>query len=904
MRNWEEYVRGQLSLPDLERAREARIVSELAAQLEDFYREAIARGDSEREADAYAAAQIADWRRLAESLRTVDRPHVRSRVDRVSERLDDRARDRRGIWPAVAGVWQDLRFATRRLVAQRGFTMVAVLTLALGIGANTAIFSVVYGVLLKPLPFPQPEALVGVYHRAPALDLPVVNQGPATFFTYRDNHRTFAEIGAWESTEVSITGRGEPERVQALTVTATMLPLLRVQPVLGRRFTNEDDAPGGALRLMLTHGYWQRRFGGSEQAIGQPLEVDGVPAEVIGVLPPTFAFLDSDPAVLLPMQLDPADGFHIEFDFQVVARLKPGVTVGDANADEARMIALLPRVFEKLQLEPYVRPLAEDVIGDVRQVLWILLAAVGLVLLIACANVANLFLVRAEGRQQELAMRAALGATRGRLARELLSESVLLGLAGGAFGLVLTEGALGLLRRLAPAELPRVDEIGIDPVVLLFTASVSLVAGILFGLIPVLKFGAPGATALKEGGRAVSEGPRRLRTRNTLVVAEVALALVLLVVSGLMVRTFIAMRQVHPGFTRPEQVQTFQVAIPETLISDPQQMARAHEQIAERLRQVPGVMSVGVSSSITMDEEDNMNPLWVEHVDVPEGQLPPLRRYKSLAPGYFETMGNPVVAGRAITWTDIYGSRRVVVVTANLAREYWQDPSGALGKRVRGSPGSEWYEIVGVVGDERDDRLNQPVTPIVYWPMADESYLQYTMAYAVRSSRVGSPGFLQELRQAVWSVNTHVPLASVQTLQEIQADSLAQTSFAMLMLGIAGGVALLLGAVGIYGVIAYVAAQRTREIGIRIALGARAADVLRMVLGQGVALTAAGIAVGLVAALAVTRVMRALLYDTSPTDPLTFAAVVPVLGAAALLACWVPARRATRADPIAALRSE
>ncbi|HJR60127.1 MAG TPA: FtsX-like permease family protein, partial [Vicinamibacterales bacterium] len=385
---------------------------------------------------------------------------------------------------------------------------------------------------------------------------------------------------------------------------------------------------------------------------------------------------------------------------------------------------------------------------------------------------------------------------------------------------------------------------------------------------------------------------------------EVALALVLLVVSGLMIRTFVAMRQAHPGFTRPEQVQTFQVAIPETLISDPQQMARAHEQIAERLRQVPGVMSVGVSSSITMDEEDNMNPLWVEHVNVPEGQLPPLRRYKSLAPGYFETMGNPVVAGRAITWTDIYGSRRVVVVTANLAREYWQDPSGALGKRVRGSPGSEWYEIVGVVGDERDDGLNQPVTPIVYWPMADESYLQYTMAYAVRSSRVGSPGFLQELRQAVWSVNTHVPLASVQTLQEIQADSLAQTSFAMLMLGIAGGVALLLGAVGIYGVIAYVAAQRTREIGIRIALGARAADVLRMVLGQGVALTAAGIAVGLVAALAVTRVMRALLYDTSPTDPLTFAAVVPVLGAAALLACWVPARRATRADPIAALRSE
>ena len=904
MRNWEGYVRGQLSLSDLEHARETRIVSELAAQLEDFYREAIARGDSEPDADAYARAQITDWSRLAESLRTVDRPHVRSRVDRLSERMDDRARDTRGIWPGVADVWQDLRFATRRLVAHRGFTMVAVLTLALGIGANTAIFSVVYGVLLKPLPFPEPERLVGVYHRGPALNLPVMNQGPATFFTYRDNQRTFTEIGAWESTEVSITGRGEPERVEALTVTDTMLPLLRVQPVLGRRFTKDDDAPRSALKVLLTHGYWQRRFGGSGNALGQPLEIDGLPAEIIGVLPPTFKFLGSNPTVLLPMQLDRADGSHIEFDFQVVARLKPGVTIAEANADQARMIALLPQVFDKLQLEPYVRPLAEDVIGDVRNVLWILLGAVGLVLLIACANVANLFLVRAEGRQQELAMRAALGASRGRIARELLSESVLLGLAGGAFGLVLTEGALGLLRRLAPTELPRVDEIGIDPVVLLFTASISIVTGLLFGLVPVLKFGAPSATALKEGGRAVSEGPRRLRTRNTLVVAEVALALVLLVVSGLMIRTFLAMRQVHPGFTRPEQVQTFRVAIPETLISDPQQAARTHEQIAERLKQVPGVMSVGVSSSITMDEEDNMNPLFVEHVNVPEGQLPPLRRYKSLAPGYFETMGNPVVAGRAMTWADIYQGRRVAVITENLAREYWHDPSSALGKRVRSSPSSAWHEIVGVVGDERDDGLNQPVTPIVYWPMGDESYGRYTMAYAVRSSRVGSPGFLQELRQAVWSVNPHLPLASVETLVAIQADSMAQTAFAMLMLGIAAGVALLLGALGIYGVISYIAAQRTREIGIRIALGARAADVLRMVLAQGLTLTGVGIAIGLVAALAITRVMRALLYETSPTDPLTFATVVPVLGAAALLACWVPARRAMRADPIVALRCE
>jgi len=364
------------------------------------------------------------------------------------------------------------------------------------------------------------------------------------------------------------------------------------------------------------------------------------------------------------------------------------------------------------------------------------------------------------------------------------------------------------------------------------------------------------------------------------------------------------MRDVQPGFAGPAEVQTFRIAVPDGFAPDEEQIARLHQQIAERLAQVPGVRSVGVSSSITMDEEDNTNPLFVEHVNTPQGQLPPLRRFKSVAPGYFETMGNPVVAGRPITWTDIYQRRPVVVITENLAREYWRQPSNALGKRVRSTGGGPWCEVVGVVGNERDDGLNQPATPIVYWPMLNETYMQETMAYAVRSPRVGSPGFLQELQQAVWSVNPQLPLAAVQTLEEIEADSLAQTSFAMVMLAIAAGVALVLGAVGIYGVIAYIVAQRTREIGIRMALGARRADVLRMVLAQGMTLAGAGIVIGVAGALGVTRVMRALLYETSPTDPLTFAAVVPLVAVAALLACSVPARRATRADPIVALRCE
>ena len=901
MRDWEQYVSSHLSLPDLERVRERRIVLELASQLEDFYREAVARGMTEADADADARLQITDWPRLADTLRAVDRPHDRSPIDRWSERIDDRARAKAGRWLIFPDLWLDVRHASRRLLAQPGFTLVAALTLALGIGATAAIFSVVYGVLLKPLPFPEPDRLVGVYHRGEAVNLALMNQGPATYFTYRDNQRVFEEIGAWESSEVSITGRGEPERVEALFVTATTLPLLRVQPALGRLLGEEDDTPGRPLRVVLTHGYWQRKFCGALAVVGTPLDIDGEAGEIIGVLPSSFRFLRTSAEVLLPMRLERVD--FVMFDFQAVARLKPGVTIPQANADIARMIPLLKQGHDRLGLRPNARPLSEDVTAGIGRVLWILLAAVGGVLLIAAANVTSLFLVRAEGRQHEFAMRAALGASRGRIARELLSETLLLGLLAGALGLVFARAAIALLRGLAPERLPRVDEIGIDPVVLLFVLAISLLTGSLLGLIPVLRTGAPAATALKEGARSASDAPGRLRTRNTLVVTEVALAVMLLIVSGLMIRTFVAMRQVHPGFTRPEEVQTFQVAIPEAAVRDDQQFARTHEQIAQRLAQLPGVIAVGLSSSITMDGEDNTNPLFVEHVNVPEGQLPPLRRFKTVAPGYFEAMGNPVIAGRAIGWTDIYRLRPVVVISEILAREYWQTPSNAVGKRVRGF-GPTWYEVVGVVGPERDDGLNQPPTAIVYWPMLNEIYRRSTISYAVRSTRVGAPGFLSELRQAVWSVDPTLPLAGIQTLDEIQADSMAQTSFAMVMLAIAGSVALLLGSVGIYGVIAYIVVQRTREIGIRLALGARPADVRRMVLAHGMRLAGVGIAIGLIGALGVTRVMRGLLYEIRPTDPLTFAGVVPLLVAAALLACWVPARRTMRLDPILALRCE
>jgi predicted permease len=630
--------------------------------------------------------------------------------------------------------------------------------------------------------------------------------------------------------------------------------------------------------------------------------------------------LQADPAVLLPFQFNRAETLIGEFSFQAVARLKPGITVEQANADLGRMIpltfdrfglypGLTRKMLEEARIGPAIRPLADDVVGNVGRVLWILAGTVGIVLLIACANVANLFLVRAEGRHQELAVRAALGASRARLAHQLLSESVELSLAAGALGLFFAWAGLQFLTQLAPAGLPRIDEVGIDPVVLAFTLAISILTGLLFGLIPVIRFGTA-VVRLKEGGRAASDAPGRRRWRDALAVSQIASTLVLLIVSGLMIRTFVALGQVDPGFVQPRQIQTFRVSIPEALIQDPHQTALAHEQIARKLEQVPGVTSVGESSSVTMDQNGGSTPIFVEHFPPSGKAMPPLRRYKRIAPGYFQTMGNPLLAGRDVTWSDIHEGRPVVVVSEALARAYWKNPGDALGKRLRQSEQNPWREIVGIVGSERDDGVDKPAAATVYWPLLLKDWwkeptdVDRTMTYVVRSSRVGAPGFLRELQQAVWSVNPNLPLASVRTLDEIQAGSMAQTSFALVMLAIAAAVALLLGSVGIYSVIAYSAAQRTREIGIRVALGAQIRDVRGMFLRHGLVLTATGIALGAGIALGLTQVMSALLFGVSPKDPVTFIAVSAVLGAIALVATWLPARRASRIDPIIAMRAD
>lgn len=810
----------------------------------------------------------------------------------------------------------------RRLARSPMFTVITLVTLAIGIGANTAIFSVLNGVLLKPLPYPDPDRLVAIWETAHLQGLQEVNASPATYFTFREESRTFQDIGLWRNDSVNITGTGEPEQIDALDVTDGFLPTLGVQPIRGRLFTRKDDSPGSPKTVILSYGYWQRKFGGDPSAIGRRIMVDGDASEIVGVLPPTFRFMNSRAALIAPLALDHAKVFIGNFSYQAFARLKPGVTLAQANADVARMLPMMLdkfppapgisiRMFQEARFGPLVRPLKADVVGDIGKVLWVLMATIGVVLFIACANVANLMLVRAEGRQQELAIRAALGAGWSRIARELLTESVSLGAAGGALGVALAYAALKLLVSIGPANLPRLESISIDPLVLLFTLAISLVAGLLFGLIPVFKYAGPRLNAaLRQGGRNSSDGRERHRARSVLVIVQVALALVLLIGSGLMIRTVRALKQVPPGFTQPGRILTLHVSIPDAEVPKPEQAARTYNNILEKVAAIPGVTAAGLTNSITMDGNNDNDPIFAADKSYAEGQVPPLRRYKFISPGFFKAMGNPLLAGRDLTWTDIYETRPVVLVSEALARELWRDPAAALGKRIRENPQAPWREVVGVAGNERDDGVDHKATTIVYWPMMRRNFWGFPLvaergqAFAIRSSRTGSASLLNEVRRAVWSVNPDLPIAGVRTMQEVYDRSMARTAFTLVMLSIAAGMALLLGVVGIYGVVSYAVSQRTREIGIRIALGAPQKSVRQMFVRQGLLLTAIGVACGLGAAAALTGLMKALLFEVSPLDPATYCAVSLVLAAAAMLASYIPARRATTIEPVEALRVE
>jgi predicted permease len=817
----------------------------------------------------------------------------------------------------------ELKQVLRRLTRAPMFTAITLITLAAGVGANTVVFSVLEGVLIKPLPYPKPDELIGVWLTAPGIQLKEFELSPSDYFIFRDQNRTFQDLGLYAGDSVSVTGIAEPEQVRALRVTDGTLPLLGISPMLGHTFTKQDDSPGAPETVMLTYGYWRRKFGGDSSVVGRNIIVDGKSRQIIGVLPQQFHFLDwEDPAVITPFQFD-RNKIHLgNFSYDGLARLKPGVTIDQVNTDVARLLPIVMssfaappgfslKLFEDAHIGPNVRPLKRDVVGDVGSLLWVLMGSIGMVLLIACANVANLLLVRVEGRRQELAVRAALGASRARIAADLLVESVILGLLGSTIGLGLAYAALRVLAAIAPAGLPRIREIGIDGRVLLFTLLISLLASVLFASIPIFKYaGVRLSTGIREGGRALSQSREQHRARSVLVVVQVALALVLLICSGLMIRTFRALTNVNPGFAGPATLQTFRISIPSTLVKENEQVVRAQEEILHKLAAIPGVASVGIISNVPMASGGWHDPIFIENHTYAEGELPPLRTFRFISQEYLDTVGTPLVAGRAITWNDTYKKIPVAMVSENLAREYWHDASAALGKRIRVSTKDEWREIIGVVSNVHDEGVSKPAPTIVYWPLmmdhfeSDDSFSYRDVTFVLRSSRTGSESFLNEVRQAVWSMNPNLPLADVHALDFYYKRSMARTSFTLIMLGVAGCMALLLGVVGIYGVIAYSVSQRTREIGIRMALGAQHQTLTGMFVRHGLSLTAIGVACGLAVAFIVMRLMSSLLFKVSPIDPVAYGAASLGLVATAFLASYLPSRRASAVDPVEALRAE
>jgi predicted permease len=815
------------------------------------------------------------------------------------------------------------RQVLRRLFRAPLFAIIAMITLAAGVGANTVVFSVVEGVLLKPLPYPEPDRLIGVWHTAPGINIPELNMAAANYFIYREQSHTFEEIGLYQGDSLSITGVSEPEQVEGIDVTEATLPLLGVVPAAGRLFNHQDDSPGSPKTAMLGYGYWKERFGGNPSMIGRTLIMDGEPRQVIGILPQNFTFLNRPaPAAVLPMQLDRSKTFSVGFNYQGIARLKPGVTLEQANTDVARMlptvtatfpmpVGLSPKMVEDAHIGPNVRPLKRDVVGDIGNILWVLMGSIGLVLLIACANVANLLLVRVEGRRQELALRSALGASRASIAKDILLESAVLGLLSSFFGLALAWIALRVLIALAPVGVPRLHEIGIDAPVLLFTLVIALLASFLFGAIPVFKYaGVRLNTGIREGGRALSQSREQHRVRNVLVVVQVSLALVLLICSGLMIRTFRALVHVNPGFTNPDQVQSFRIYVPPTDVKDPEAVLRLYETIQHKIEAIPGVTSVALTTSVPMDSDQSNDPVFAQDRTYREGELPKLRRFVNVTPGFFSTLGTPLVAGRDLTWSEMYQKLPVGIISENFARDYWGSPQNAIGKRVRAFPKDEWREVIGVVADVRKDGASQDPPSVAYWPMlvthfeGEDVRVRRGVAFVVRSSRTGSQSFMSDLQQAVWSLDPNLPLYAVHSAGYFYQQSMARTSFTLIMLGVAGAMALLLGVVGIYGVIAYSVLQRTREIGIRMALGAQQNLVTNMFVRHGLQLTGIGVACGLVTALLVVRLMSSLLFRVSAMDPVTYVVVCAVLLAAAFLASYFPSRRAATVDPVEALRAE
>ncbi len=821
---------------------------------------------------------------------------------------------------------QDLRYGARMLAKRPGFTLVAIITLALGIGANTAIFSVVNAVLLRPLPFPQSERLAMVNTTNLARGFTNFGTSMPDFRAWRERNHTFEKMAAFNTTSFNISGTAEPERVTGAQVSADLFDVLGVSPVRGRAFTGEEEIFGKHHVVIVSEALWQRRFGAEAGLTDQTMTLNGEQYAIVGVMPRDFQFPDQTIALWTPLALADGSEYNTRGNYWlgVVARLKPGVAAAQAQAE-------MDGIFRQLEQEDtlfggfgtQVVLLHEATVGGVKTALLVLLAAVGLVLLIACANVANLLLARAAARQREIAIRTALGAGRGRLIRQLLTESLLLGLAGGALGLLLAVWGVDALVGLGP-NVPRLAEIGIDRAVLIFTFALAILTSVIFGLVPALQSSKTDLNeTLKESARSATGSARRRVLGNSLVVVEVALSFVLLAGAGLMINSLLRLQRVNPGF-RTDHILTMQISLPSAKYAQdrPELTAGFFQQLIERVKTLPGVEAAGMTSGLPLTNSGWGKLFTIEDRPAPKSldDIPNVQ-YQQVSPDYFSTLGIPILKGRSFSERDTRDALPVAVINETLARRFFgdEDPTG---KRLFLGPPEELvppgilppgfrfqhFTIIGVIGDVRNNGLNQPLSTEIYTLHQQELASKFAnpsnyMYLAVRTTTEPS-SLVGAIRHEVQELDREQPIADIATMEELLATSLSQSRFSTLLLGVFAGVALILAAVGIYGVMAYSVAQRTHEIGIRVALGAQAGDVLKLVIRQGLTLTIAGVAIGLGAALIITRVMTSLLYGVTATDPLTFAVIPVLLTGVALAASFIPARRATKVDPMVALRYE
>ncbi|HEU4713487.1 MAG TPA: ABC transporter permease [Pyrinomonadaceae bacterium] len=893
MPDWHEEIRKRLAQLSIEPAHEAEIVEELAQHLHDVYQHSLANGLPEDEAKQTALRELDS---LPDELKRVQKPFREAPVPGGTGRSN-----------LLTDFVQDLRYAVRMQRKNPGFTIVALIALALGIGANTAIFSVVNTVLLRPLPYKDPDKLVMVWEDASRHGYPRDTPAAANFVDWRDQSTVFEGMAAIADESFNLTGTGDPERIEGRRVSANLFPLLGIEPQLGRTFTPAEDQPGANRVVLLSYSLWQRRFGGENSILGKPLNLNGETYTVVGVMPARFQFPSSDDHLWAPIAFTAEQAANRNRHYlQVVGRLKSDASLEQAQTEMSTIAARLQQQYPQsnADLGAAVTSLHEHLVGDIRPALLILLGAVGLVLLIACANVANLLLARAAVRQKEIAVRVALGARRWRLIRQFLTESVLLATLGGIVGLGIAYGGLILLKAFIPENISQAREISMDLKVLGFTFLVSVATGVIFGLAPAVQAARFNQTeTLKEGGRDSATGSSGKRIRGLLVMSEVAVSLVLLIGAGLLINSFLRLRNVDPGF-RADNLLTMKVVLPKPKYAEFERRTTFYNDLVQRVESIAGVKSAAVTTNLPLYRQGNSIGISIEGRPAPPPGQENIVVTRIVSPKYFDTMSIPLLSGRHLTDQDTQTSPRAVVISETMARRYWPGED-AVGKRIgagRIQRPEDWIQVVGVVKDVRQFELTAEPRPQMYLSYRQAGFFEPNDL--VVKTDVDPTSLAATVRKAVWEIDKDQPVSNIRTMEEILLDSIARQRFSMLLLAIFAAVALVLAAVGIYGVMSYSVAQRTHEIGIRMALGAQTGAVLKLAVSYGLKLVVAGLVIGLIAAFALTRVMSTLLFGVTATDPMTFTLISLLLVFVAAVASYVPARRATKVDPIIALRYE